>query len=62
MRHLNPANKNMFQLPCYGKKFPKNIHKKKKGKREVYYSNQTVGKTYVGHFMPKVNTSNKFSF
>ena len=62
MRHLNPANKNMFQLPNYGKKFKKNIHKKKKGGKEVYYSNQKVGNTYVGHFMPKVNTSNQFSF
>ena len=61
-RHLNPARENMFQLPCYGKKFRKNIHKKKKGRLEVLYSNQKVGKGYVGQFMPKVNTSNQFSF
>ena len=33
-----------------------------KSQSTFFYSNQKVGNTYVGHFMPKVNTSNQFSF
>ena len=51
--HLNPKRNNMFQLPRTGKKFRRELHRKKKG-REIYYANQKVGKTYVGYFMPKV--------
>ena len=59
-RHLNPGNKNMFQKPTWGKKFRKNLHKKKK--RDTYYCNSKVGKTYVGYFMPEVNIFNKLIF
>ena len=48
-------NPNIFQMPMYGKKFRKNLHKKQKGK-ETYFYAKKVGHTLVGGMMPKVNT------
>ena len=54
LTHLDPTNEHMFNLPMYGKKFRKNLHKNREN--EIYYYPQKVGYHLVGDMMPKVNT------
>ena len=52
LTHLDPNNECMFNLPMYGKKFRKNLHKNRA--KEIYYYDQKVGYHLVGDMMPKV--------
>ena len=53
LRHLNPDNPNLFQMPKYGKKMRKAIHKKQE--KEVYFYPKKVGHCLISEMMPKVN-------
>ena len=53
LTHLDPTDEHMFNLPKYGKKFRKNLHKNRE--KEIFFYPQKVGYHLVGDMMPKVN-------